>query len=104
MASCETYDVQFLAFCGLLILSLVGPSVCGCSRIIQIYTCNLIGREESLIDRVYLDLLLLPVVICPKIGSGILYLGCIVILLLLLLLILLERLLCPHRILIIGWW
>ena len=57
-------------YCGLLLLSLVELAVCGCSQIIQIYVCKLIGGDEVLIYQVDSDLLLLAVVICPTIWGG----------------------------------
>ena len=47
-----------------LFLSLVGLTVCGCNRIIQIFGCRLIGGEELLIVWENLDWLLPAVVIC----------------------------------------
>ena len=38
-----------LACCGLLLLSLVGVVVCGCSKIIKIYVCKMICDKELLI-------------------------------------------------------
>ena len=56
-----------LAYCVLLILSLVGIEVCCCSQILQIFVCKLIGGDEFLNLGVYSDLFLLAVVICPTI-------------------------------------
>ena len=66
-----------LAYFGLLLSPLVEISVCSCSQIIQIYVCKMIGRDELLIARVNLDLFLLGVLICPKIGCGSFHLDCI---------------------------
>ena len=47
--SCGPMMIYCLAYCELLLFSLVGLTVCSCSRIIQIYVCRLIGRDELLI-------------------------------------------------------
>ena len=54
---------------GVLLLSLAGLGVCGCSWIIQICVCRLIGGDEFLITWADLDLLLSIVVICRPRGS-----------------------------------
>ena len=43
-----TMMLYILDYFGLLLLSLVGLAVCGCSQIIQIHACKLIGGDESL--------------------------------------------------------
>ena len=72
------HDALNLAYCGLLILYLVGILVRGCSGILEIYARNIIGVDEFLISGAYLDLLLFVIVICPTIGCGSLYQRCIV--------------------------
>ena len=59
-----------LAYCGLLLFSLVGLAVCNCSKIFQIYVCKLIGGGEFSIYGVDSDLFLFAVLICPTIVSG----------------------------------
>ena len=68
------------SYYGLLLLSLVGIELCGCSQILQIYVCKLIVGDEFLIDGVDSDLLLLAVVICTAIVGGLFYLRYIVLL------------------------
>ena len=70
--------IYHLAYCGLLIFSLVVLAVCGSSQILQICLCRLIGGAKFLIFLSYLDLLLPVVLICPTIVGGIIYLRCIV--------------------------
>ena len=67
-----------LAYRGLLLLSLAGLLVCGCSQIILIYVCKMIGRVELLISGVDSDLWFIAVLICPTSGGGSFYLRCIV--------------------------
>ena len=69
-----------LAYFGLLLLSLVEIEVCGCNRILQIYTCKLIGGDELLIAWVNLDWFFPAAVIFPTIGYRSLYLFCTVLL------------------------
>ena len=75
---CVSHDVLSLAYCELLLLSLVGIVVCGCSQIIQIYVCKLIGGDKFLIYGLDSDLLFLDVVICNTIGGGSFHLNIIV--------------------------
>ena len=58
------------SYYALLLLSLVGLAVHGCSQILQIYVCKLIIGDEFLIDELDSDLLLLAVVICTAIVGG----------------------------------
>ena len=67
-----------LAYCGLLILSLVGLVLCGCSQILQTCECNIIGGNELSYALTDLDTLLSDVVIYPTIGGRSLYLRFIV--------------------------
>ena len=73
-----TMMLYSLAYCELQFLSLVGIMVCGCSWILQICACSLIGGDEFLIVWEYLDWFFPDVVICPTIWGGSLYLCCIV--------------------------
>ena len=66
--------IYCLAYFGLLLLFLMGITVCGCNLILQICACRLIGGDELLIVWAYLDLSLPAVVIFPMIGGGSLYL------------------------------
>ena len=70
--------IYCLAYFELILLSLVGLTVCGCNQIIQICGCWLIGGKKLLIFWANLDWLLPAVVICPTIGGSIIYLRCIV--------------------------
>ena len=70
--------IYLLAYCELLILSLVGIVVCGFNKNIYRYVCKMIGGNGVFIVGVDLELLLLAVEICPVIGGGSLYLHCIV--------------------------
>ena len=55
---------------GLLLLTLVGLAVRGCSQSTQIYVCKLIGGDEFLIEGVDSDLLLPAVLNCTSIVGG----------------------------------
>ena len=67
-----------LAYCELLLLSLVGIAVCGCIQNLHRYVCKLIGSDEVLVVRVDSELFLLAVVTCHTIGGGSFHLHCIV--------------------------
>ena len=75
------FMLYLLDYCELLLLSLVGPAVCSCRQIIQIYMCKLIGGDEFFITGVYFYELFLALAICPTIIGGSIYLRCIVLLL-----------------------
>ena len=66
-----------LAYFGLILFSLVGLEACGCSQIIQICACRLIGGDEFLIAWADLYWLLTAVLIFLTIGYVSLYLCCI---------------------------
>ena len=70
--------IYFLAYCELLLLSLVGLRLFVSNPILQICGCMLIGGEELLIVWKNLDWLLPAVVICPTTEGGRLYLLCMV--------------------------
>ena len=59
--------IYCVAYCELILLSLVELTVCSCNRILQICGCMLIGEEEFLIVWANFDWLLPDVVICPTI-------------------------------------
>ena len=65
---------NLLAYCGLLLFYLVRIELGGCSQILQIYVCKLIGGDELLISGFYSYLFFIAVVICPTIGGGSFYL------------------------------
>ena len=56
-----------LAYCVLILLSLAGIAVCGCSQILQRYMCDLIGGYELSIAGLDLVFLLISLVICTTI-------------------------------------
>ena len=69
-----------LDYCGLLLFSLMGIAVCGCSWILRRYVCKMIGGNKLLVNRVYSYLLLIPAVTYPTFGSGSFHIHCIVLL------------------------
>ena len=66
--------LYWLAYFELLFFSLVGLTVCGCDKVLQICRCRLIGVEEFLFFWENLDWLLPDILIFPTIEGGSLYL------------------------------
>ena len=69
-----------LVYSELLLLSLVGLAVCGCSQILQICACRMIGGDTFLIVWAYIDWWFRAIVICSTTGGGNIYLRFIVLL------------------------
>ena len=67
-----------LDYCEWLFLYLVGLTVCGFNKILQICGCRMKGGKELLIVWANLDWIFPAVIICPTTEGGNLYLRCIV--------------------------